>query len=717
MAKLFQLFGEIFIDNDEANKSIDKTTEKAEGAGSKIGSAFKSIAKGAAAVGTAVGTAAVAIGTKAVSSATDAEQAMRSFAAGTNISSNEIEKYNEVLKGVYSNNYGEGYEDIAENMKLAYQQLGELDPPDLQKVVENGYLLQDTFDMDFSESIRGVSAMMKQFGIDADTAYNLIAQGAKNGLNQNGDLADQLAEYSVYYSSLGFTAEETMNIIANGAKDGTFQIDYLNDAIKEFGIRAKDNSDTTKKAFAALGLDAQQLTSDFAEGGEKSKNAFLLVKDALASVEDNVKRNELGVALFGTKWEDLGESAIMALSATNGEISATTDSLSEMADTKYGDLGSMITGLGRTVETHLIPIGQKIIPFFKNLIEKSLPKLTMILERINPIVVRVFDNLLPPLFSLTETLLPIAIELIIVLLPLIENITTTVLPIIISLLEMLSPFLLQIANSILPLILNLISALLPILEVLLPLLQPLLDITVAIIAPLVELLNLILIPIINVVTKIIEFILPVLHSGLSLLAEMLSTKFKIAFEAVGNIFTNIKNIFQNIIDFVKNVFTGNWKGAWQNVVDIFKNIWKSMENIVKTPINFIITAINTMINGINKLSFEVPDWVPGIGGETFGFDIPNVPKLRRGLEYVPHDDYPALLHKGEQVLTASERKERIQEQKEKQKEPKNEPSIVVKVDVHIERFENNSPSDIEDLAEELMYIIEEKIRGKKKVFE
>lgn len=253
MANIFQLFGQIFIDNSEADKSIDNTTKKAESSGSKIGSAFASITKGAVAMGTAVASAAVAVGTKSVASAAEADKALRSFAAGTSVSTEELERYDEVLKGIYVNNYGEGFEDIAENMKIAYQQMGDLDPPDLQSVVENGYLLQDTFGIDFSESIRGASAMMKQFGIDADTAYNLIAQGAKNGLNQNGDLADQLAEYSVYYSQLGFTAEETMNIIANGAKDGTFQIDYLNDAIKEFGIRSKDNSDTTKEAFSALG--------------------------------------------------------------------------------------------------------------------------------------------------------------------------------------------------------------------------------------------------------------------------------------------------------------------------------------------------------------------------------------------------------------------------------------------------------------------------------
>ena len=54
MASVFQVLGTIFVDNADANKSIDTTTEKAEKSGSKVGSAFSSIAKGAAAMGTAV---------------------------------------------------------------------------------------------------------------------------------------------------------------------------------------------------------------------------------------------------------------------------------------------------------------------------------------------------------------------------------------------------------------------------------------------------------------------------------------------------------------------------------------------------------------------------------------------------------------------------------------------------------------------------------------
>lgn len=109
----------------------------------------------------------------------------------------------------------------------------------------------------------------------------------------------------------------------------------------------------------------------------------------------------------------------------------------------------------------------------------------------------------------------------------------------------------------------------------------------------------------------------------------------------------IKNFFQNIIDFIKNVFTGNWDGAWQNIKNIFGNIWEGMKGIFKAPINWIIDKLNNFIQGVNKI--KVPDWVPVVGGK--GISIPLIPRLKKGMDFVPKDMFPAFLDYGERVLT------------------------------------------------------------------
>lgn len=116
-----------------------------------------------------------------------------------------------------------------------------------------------------------------------------------------------------------------------------------------------------------------------------------------------------------------------------------------------------------------------------------------------------------------------------------------------------------------------------------------------------------------------------------------------------NLISSVKNIIKalgGLLDFLTGVFTGDWKKAWEGIKTFFKGLWDGIVDVVKAPINLIIGFINAMVGGIvegvntairslNKLSFTVPDWVPGIGGERWGFSIkeltkPKIPYLARG---------------------------------------------------------------------------------------
>lgn len=106
---------------------------------------------------------------------------------------------------------------------------------------------------------------------------------------------------------------------------------------------------------------------------------------------------------------------------------------------------------------------------------------------------------------------------------------------------------------------------------------------------------------------------------------------------VENTWNAIKQIFQGVLDFIKGVFTGNWKQAWQGVVNIFGGLFNSLINMVKAPLNGIIGllngavgAINSLIGGLNSISFTMPKW---LGGGHFGLSIPyipNIPYLAKG---------------------------------------------------------------------------------------
>lgn len=97
-----------------------------------------------------------------------------------------------------------------------------------------------------------------------------------------------------------------------------------------------------------------------------------------------------------------------------------------------------------------------------------------------------------------------------------------------------------------------------------------------------------------------------------------------------DIVSSIRRVLTGLIKFITGVFTGDWKKAWTGVRDIFKGIFDMLKSIVTTPINYIIDVLNGLIAGINKIKFDVPDWVPVIGGKKFGFDIPKIQKFENG---------------------------------------------------------------------------------------
>lgn len=105
------------------------------------------------------------------------------------------------------------------------------------------------------------------------------------------------------------------------------------------------------------------------------------------------------------------------------------------------------------------------------------------------------------------------------------------------------------------------------------------------------------------------------------------------FQNISNRVNALKRIFNGVITFVKGVFTGDWRKAWQGVKDIFAGIFSSLGSVLKAPLNGVIGLVNGAINRINGISFTVPDWVPVLGGRTFGASIPTIPYLYRGTDF------------------------------------------------------------------------------------
>ena len=114
------------------------------------------------------------------------------------------------------------------------------------------------------------------------------------------------------------------------------------------------------------------------------------------------------------------------------------------------------------------------------------------------------------------------------------------------------------------------------------------------------------------------------------LANVFSSAFNNIVENVSSAWNRIKYHFTQVIDFVKNIFAGEWGKAWENVKNIFANIFGGLVGLAKQPFNAIISLINKAFSAIGSVSVSIPDWVPGMGGQTFGFEMPQIPMLANG---------------------------------------------------------------------------------------
>lgn len=173
-----------------------------------------------------------------------------------------------------------------------------------------------------------------------------------------------------------------------------------------------------------------------------------------------------------------------------------------------------------------------------------------------------------------------------------------------------------------------------------------------------------------------NFIAPVV----GFLSELLGPIFIAIFDSIGNkvgvvvgtiadLMNDTITVFKGVIQFIKGVFSGDWEGAWNGIVTAFDGIFSGIADIAKGPINMVIGFINGLITGVqsginaivrsvNKLSFKVPNWVPGIGGEDFGFHLPEadfskIPYLAQGGYVKPNTPQLAMIgdnrHQGEVV--------------------------------------------------------------------
>ena len=643
----------------KVDKSLGTSTKAANKQLATIQKAANKVSTTMTAGLAAMGTGAIAATKYLADLGGEWQTATNQVAASTGAAGKELEGLRDVMEDVYAANYGDSVADVGDAVAMVNRNMANLDQNGLTAATEGALALRDAFEYDVAESTRAAEAIRKNFGSSAEEAFSLIAAGAQNGLDYSGELIDTINEYSSQFAKLGFDADGMFNILQAGADGTAWNLDKVGDAIKEFSIRAIDGSDSTVEAFTSLGYNAENIMATFAAGGEGANKAFFDVINTLMAVDDQVERDALGVALFGTMWEDLGTEAMEAMAGASQAAYDTEGALEKINQVKYNDLDSAIQGIGRQMEVALLPAADAV---YQSLMD-SMPEITEAMEEVSPVIAEIagdfadwaggaisdglpvlvdgirdfadwagkaYEKAKPFLSFLWEhkgTVLAVAAALR-VLGPAIGAVTTAM-----NAFKTAKTFMALLQSS------GKIAQVTAAFQRFGSILTGPLGIIIAVAAAIALLyknwdtVKAWLVNFGNTVNQIWTNFSNMVGNAITAIGQkfpMLGAYLQGWWESIQAAVDNVKAIFQNIIDFISNVFSGNWSAAWQNIVNIFGNLFGMIVNLAKAPINGVISAINWVISKITSISVTIPDWVPGVGGKTLVFNIPTIPQLAEG---------------------------------------------------------------------------------------
>jgi len=568
--EIFKLFGSIFVNSDEAEKSISRTEEKAESLGSKLGNGIKTAAKWGTAI---VGGATAAVGGLLAVTNQTAEYA------------DEIDKLSERT--------GINREEL-QRWKYAAAQSG----ADIGKLEVGIKTLSGYMDDAMNGSKKATDAFAA-LGISVDDLRNKSQEEIfEEVMKSLGDMEQGATRNAIGADLLGRSYTELLPLL-NAGSDG---MQELKDRADELGIVM---SEEAVKANVTFGDTLQDIKESFGGIVRGLTDSFLPIMQQFA---DFIVANMPMIhEIMGNVFNGLGES-----------VSAVIPILIDMIQNSLPPLIELFT----EIASNILPV---LIELFGNIIADVLPAFiglfTDVIQEIAPVFIQlmevVVNKVLPPLLDLFSILIGDILP------PLIEffgEIVSTLLP---PLIELFS----QIIDAIMPVIIELFTTFT---EVVLPPLMQLIDeIVQVILPPLLVLFNELAQVVLPLVMTVFEAMLPVIEPIMNTIADVIRIVLALIKGDWEGVWSGIKEFFGSALDYIVALVQG-WAeifgSIFEGVKKVVLGVWDGIVSGIKGAINWVINGINTFIRGLNKI--KIPDWVPGVGGK--GINIGEIPTLAEG---------------------------------------------------------------------------------------
>lgn len=553
------------VDDGQAIKNLIIELKKAGDAADDTAEDISEIAevtKGAALVEaaetfSAVGEKIEQIGESAYTAYTEAENAITKVNAYFGETGAEAEKSASVIKNVYGSGVGDSMDSVANAVLMVKKNLGDLSETDLTNITQQAITLDEVYGIDMNETLRGVNALMQQYGLTAQEAMDYIVKGTQNGLDKTNELGDNLAEYSGKFSQAGYSASEYFQLLDNGLKNGAYNLDKVNDAINEVTTRLADG--TIGDSIGSFSTKTQELFTSWQNGGATQKDVIDSIVADIANCENQQEALNMAALAFGTMAEDGNLKFITSLTSVGSAYDSVTGSAEGMFDATTTPMQQMESNT-RKLQQSLVPLGEKMA----ELANTILPPLTAVISKIG----EWFGKLPGPVQNFT-IILGALMAVFVALVPVIAALAVSVGALNVSLWPILA----------------IIAAVAAAIAVVIAVFQNW-----------------------GTITEWFGNLWTTICTGIGTAIESLKTWFMGLWTHIQTVWDGICNVIQtafmligSIIEGAIQIITLPYRFIWENCKEIVMSVWESIKSFVSTAIESIKNVITTIMTAIQTV--------------------------------------------------------------------------------------------------------------------
>ena len=524
-------------------------------------------------------------------------------------------------------------------------------------------------------AIIDMSDNANKFGTDMSSIQNAYQGFAK----QNYTMLDNLK------LGYGGTKEEMQRLLKDAGKlsGQTYDISSLADVYNAIhviqnemgvtGTTAKEASETFSGSFAAMKASAQNLLGNLAIGGDVTSSMAALVDTATTFVAGNlipmvvniftglptaIKNGLSGAApkIMSALKEALPPSAFNFLDSIFGAVKNVTSTFAPVVQ----QLGGMFSEVAPKIMETLgsaFGDGSGLLSGFADAISMAIPTIGNLLTGVADVVATVapvlsalgdaFLEVFPNILGVVDAVIP-------ALLPILESLgqaIKTVIPVISSIVQTLASVIQQVLPIVSQIVTTTINAIMPVIQTIaglvqqaLPLIQSIIEVVAGAIqsvmpiisqvfqdvgAKIAEVIQTVIVPVMGVLQQVFQTVSPIIQSAIQIVAEVFSA----AWTVVEPIIDLAMSIFNALFSVVQKVFPA--------IQSIISKVWSVLEPIF----NALSSALSAVGGAISKVSGWIGGAISTVGG-WLGFAY--------GKDRVPYNNYPAVLHEGEKVLTRNQ---------------------------------------------------------------